>query len=185
MNGGTSAEQRLLGDRLQITASSVVREARIDRDQRLVRLSAGKPRQIMLVEHAAEHVVSVQPPAVPKDQQHARPANLFAGMQAEPRQRHSRLGLQLRARAREFGLPVAGPSEADQNAAALGALDVEKRQLIVAGEIAASRIARRRMRTPARLIETHRPSLLQAQWRRRPNRRDRTEIPSPASSTFK
>ena len=32
--------QRLLGDRLQIAASSVVGEARIDRDQRLVRLSA-------------------------------------------------------------------------------------------------------------------------------------------------
>ena len=134
MNGGTSANKDFSVTASKISAFSVVRETRIDRHQRLVRLSAGQPGQIMLVEHAAEHVVSVQPPAVPEDQR-ARAARgpALAGLQAELRQRHAGLSVQLRALADELGLPIAGPSQADQHAAVLGAFDVEERQLLVAG----------------------------------------------------
>ena len=90
----------LLVDLLQVAAVAVVGEAGVDGDQRLVRLAVGHPRQIMLVDHVAEHVVSVEALAVPEDQQHARPADLLAGVQAKVGRGHGGLDLQLRCRRR-------------------------------------------------------------------------------------
>ena len=116
--------------------------------------------------------MAVQPLAVPEDQQHARPADLLARVQEEPRGGHAGLGLQLRAGGRNSACHTAGPSEADQDAAALGSLDIEERQLLVAGEIPRAElhdVGRKPRSRPGE--RSARPESHNA---RRPNRRDRS-----------
>jgi len=69
---------RLFGSLGEVSALSVMREANVDRHQRLGGLAV-QLRHVVPIEDLPEHVVSVQSFALPKHQQHARRTYLFAG----------------------------------------------------------------------------------------------------------
>ena len=67
---------------MQESAVTFVREAHVDRDQRLLQFSV-ELRDVMGVQQAPQHVVAVQALPLPKKRQYSRAADALSGMQDE------------------------------------------------------------------------------------------------------